>query len=157
MDEKRILELNPELKKRISSVPGGETLLRCFQCGTCTASCPISEIEAEYNPRRFIRKAVLGLDDVLENDFIWLCATCNNCIERCPQGVEVNKVVNAIKNLAIKEGRVLEYIKAVDGLLREHGRLYAVGELEKKKRVRESLPDIIENPGDVKKIMEARE
>lgn len=80
-------ELDFKFGEEIASQPGGENIKRCFACGTCSASCPITEIDERYNPRKIIRMALLGMKrEVLSSDFIWICSNCYLCYERCPQG-----------------------------------------------------------------------
>jgi len=72
--------------RRLAAEMGASDLSKCFQCGVCVASCPVREIEAEFNPRRIMKLAKLGLKDiVLGSDFIWLCSMCFMCHERCPR------------------------------------------------------------------------
>jgi len=53
-------ELDKDFKYEVASRPGASFFKRCFSCGTCTASCPVSEIDERFNPRLFIRQALLG-------------------------------------------------------------------------------------------------
>jgi heterodisulfide reductase subunit C len=82
---------------------GGEKARACFQCGTCSASCPTS-YSADYTPRQIMRMVNLGMrEDVLNSAMIWVCASCNTCVSRCPRGVEINEVMAAIKSIAMRE------------------------------------------------------
>ena len=58
-------EMDPKFKYEISKLPGAEKLMLCFQCGTCTADCPISRFSDFYRPRRIARMVHLGLKDRL--------------------------------------------------------------------------------------------
>jgi len=83
--EKRMVlkmsDIDPKFKYEISKLPGAETILLCFQCGTCTADCPIARFSDFYRPRKLIRMIQLGLKDtLLSNDVIWLCSTCFTCV-----------------------------------------------------------------------------
>ncbi|MEM2673750.1 MAG: 4Fe-4S dicluster domain-containing protein, partial [Candidatus Bathyarchaeia archaeon] len=86
-------KIDPKFRHHVIKMPGGENLLQCFQCGTCTSDCPVARFNDKYRPRDIIRMAQLGLKDkVLNSDFLWLCASCFTCTDRCPQGVEVASV-----------------------------------------------------------------
>jgi len=99
-------ELDPEFKYEVASTPGGENIMRCFQCSTCTASCPIADIDSNYNPRKTIRMTLLGMKNkVLSSDEIWMCAICQMCTERCPQDVRISDVMGAIRQVAEKEAK----------------------------------------------------
>ncbi|KQC04916.1 MAG: 4Fe-4S ferredoxin [Methanoculleus sp. SDB] len=74
----------------------------CFQCGTCTGSCP-SAPRSSYRIRLFVRRAVLGLEDeALTDPDLWLCTTCYSCTDRCPRDIAPTDVIMAMRNLAFK-------------------------------------------------------
>jgi heterodisulfide reductase subunit C len=144
-------ELDPNLKFEIARQPGGENIKSCFQCGTCSGTCPVRAINEKYNPRRIIRMALLGMrKEVLCSDFIWLCSTCYACHERCPQKVHIPDLISAIRNLAIKEGNVHPTFRAYVEVLDKHGRLLEIGEFENEKRAKLGLPPIKEDPQRVR-------
>ena len=148
-------ELDANFKYEIAAEPGGEHIRRCFSCGTCTASCPVRMVTDRYNPRKIIRMALLGLkDEVLASDFIWLCSSCYTCYERCPQDVRITELMNAIKNIAVREGHVPPAFRAQVDLVRDHGRLIEVGEFDNERRTELGLPAIQERPQDMAKILE---
>lgn len=75
----------------------------CFQCGTCTGSCP-SAPRSSYRIRVFMRRAVLGLEDeALTDPDLWLCTTCYSCSDRCPRGIAPTDVIMAMRNLAFRK------------------------------------------------------
>ncbi len=110
--------LDPEFKSLIAKEPGGENITKCFSCGTCTAGCPVREVTDRYNPRKIIRMALLGMKkEVLSSQFIWLCSSCYTCHERCPQNVKIPELMNAIKNIAVREGHLPSAMRAQMDLL----------------------------------------
>jgi heterodisulfide reductase subunit C len=153
-----VTELSPKFKYEVAQEPGGEGIKLCFACGICTASCPIREIDEGYNPRRIIRMVLLGMKKrVLSSGFIWLCSSCYACTERCPQGVKFTNVMNAIKNLAVKQGYVpTPFVQQLD-ILKRFGRLYEIDEFDNKKRAGFGLPKVEKARGFTKKIMEMTE
>lgn len=75
----------------------------CFQCGTCTGSCP-SAPRSSYRIRTFMRRAVLGLEnEALTDPDLWLCTTCYSCTDRCPRGIAPTDVIMAMRNLAFRQ------------------------------------------------------
>ncbi|MCL1808371.1 MAG: 4Fe-4S dicluster domain-containing protein [Clostridiales bacterium] len=101
----QIKNFEQSFKKEVASQPGGERVLNCFLCGTCTAGCPISEIEPGYNPRNIMRKILLGMrDELLNSSEIWKCYQCHTCVSHCPQDVRFADVVRALRLIAVKEG-----------------------------------------------------
>lgn len=137
------MNLVPKFKYDVAHEPGGENIKLCFACGICTASCPIREVDSRYNPRKIIRMVLLGMKDrLLRSDFIWLCSSCYACSERCPQGVRFTDVMNAIKNLAVKEGFIHPaFVLQVD-MIKKSGRLYEIDEFDNNKRIAAGLPAI---------------
>jgi len=99
--------------------------------------------------------ALLGLKrDVLDSEFIWLCASCYTCFERCPQNVRIPELMNAIRNIAVREGYLPSSIKMQLDLLSSFGRLLEVTDFENEKRRELDLPPIQEKTEDIKKIFE---
>lgn len=92
-------------KYEIASRPGAEFFKRCFSCGTCTASCPVSEIDENFNPRLIIRQCLLGMrEEVLTSKELWFCVQCYTCYARCPQDVRFTDVMAVIREMAVEQG-----------------------------------------------------
>jgi len=84
---------------------GAEGLTHCYSCGTCTASCPVSEIDPAYAPSKLIRMVLWGMkDEVLSSNLIWMCAMCYNCSFNCPQDVRFADAMRVIREVAVEEG-----------------------------------------------------
>jgi len=76
----------------------------CYQCGKCTAGCPIA-YAMDYPPHQIMRGVQLGMRDVvLTSRTIWLCAACETCSTRCPQEVDPAGVMDALRHIAYAEG-----------------------------------------------------
>jgi len=100
-------EQDTKFKYEVAEEPGGENITLCFACGLCTASCPVADIDPEYNPRRIIRMVLLGMrKEVLSSDFPWLCTQCYTCQAHCPQNVKLSDVMKALRGMAVREGYV---------------------------------------------------
>ena len=146
-------KLDPNFRHEVASEMGGANPSLCFACGTCTAGCPVREIEDKYNPRKIIRMVLLGMrEEVLKSEFIWLCSTCYTCYDRCPQGVHLTSIMNALKNIAAREGYVHPAFKAQAELVAANGRLYEVEDFDNKKREKMGLPPVKKEFEDVKKL-----
>jgi heterodisulfide reductase subunit C len=146
--------LDPDFKRLIASEPGGEKIQRCFSCGTCTAGCPVRAVTDRYNPRRIIRMALLGMKkEVLSSPFIWLCSSCYTCAERCPQDVNIPELMNAIRNIAVREGYLPAALEVQLDLLSAFGRLLEVTDFEIEKRQDLKLPLFQGKTDAVKRIL----
>lgn len=100
-------ELDSDLKYRIARHEGGEGILKCYACGTCTARCPEFDVHDEWNPRVVIRKALLGLkDEVFSSSFVRVCSSHYRCLEKCPQKVNVKGLMDSVRNERLREERV---------------------------------------------------
>jgi len=145
---------DPTFKDLILKIPGGEFLLKCFACGTCSAGCPVREIDDNYNPRKIIRMILLGMKkEVLSSDFVWLCSTCYNCSERCPQGVHLTTIMRALKNLAVREGLIPPAFQMQMDALRKFGKIYEIEDFDNKKRERLGLSPLEKKNSDVEKLI----
>lgn len=83
----------------------GQNLLRCYQCGNCTAGCPMS-FEYDYSVSRVMRLIQAGQKDiVLSSRAIWMCTTCETCTQRCPNNIDVAKVMDTCRQMARQAGK----------------------------------------------------
>jgi heterodisulfide reductase subunit C len=88
--------------KKIAEI-SGQNLLACYQCGKCSAGCP-SVIEMDILPSQIIRLVQLGLEEQIKNyKTMWLCAACNTCAVRCPRGVDLAKIMEAVRQVVLRQ------------------------------------------------------
>ena len=148
-------DFDPTFKSEVMAHPDMQGLNACFSCGTCTAGCPIHEVFPEYDPRKLAKMIKLGMrKQVLSSPYIWYCATCHNCEQRCPQNVKFFNVLNVLKNMAANEGYAppawVEQTKQVV----KTGIVFAAEEDWIKERERLSLPSLNLDGEKAKKIIE---
>jgi len=95
--------LDPAFTESILSTPVGENLSKCIQCGTCSATCPLSNY-MDYTPRRVMAMTRAGFkEEVLNSVTIWLCASCYSCTVECPKQIKITDIMYALKRKAIEE------------------------------------------------------
>ena len=89
-----------EFQRQIELI-SAETLLGCNQCGKCSAGCPLA-FGMDLLPSQVIRLAQLGIEDVLDSQTIWTCAACMTCIARCPKGIDLPRIMEALRVIAMQ-------------------------------------------------------
>jgi heterodisulfide reductase subunit C len=136
------LRVDPTFKHKLSQIPGGETFKYCYQCGTCTATCPISRYTDVFRPNKIIHLAKLGIRDVVQSDAVWLCVNCYSCTERCPQGVRVADVMRALKNVAVSEGCIPEHSRIFLTNIMASGSIYKLPLSRIRRRETAGLPPL---------------
>ncbi len=148
--------LDPSFKHEVMRDHDGETLKTCFQCGTCTSSCPTARFSSTYRPRTLLRMAQLGMrKKVLSSETLWLCTACFTCTDRCPQNVEVASVLRVLRNLAVKNDIIPTVFKELASSINQTGCAYLITELRRKKREESGLPPLPKtNVKDVSKLIE---
>ena len=91
------------IARRVEEMTGVE-LGACFQCRKCTCGCPVSAM-TDIGPSEIMRRLHLGAgEELLAGDLVWMCASCETCSARCPTGVGVAKVIDALRALALERG-----------------------------------------------------
>lgn len=81
----------------------GQNLLTCYQCGKCSAGCPAVS-EMDILPNQIIRFAQLGMkEELMDAKSIWVCASCMTCNVRCPKGINIAEVIEAIRQILLRK------------------------------------------------------
>ncbi len=80
-------------EKAIELLPEGASFEACLTCGLCSSGCPASGIE-NMDPRKFIRMAMLGMDEELSTSpWVWCCTQCKRCQHVCPMNIDISQLV----------------------------------------------------------------
>jgi heterodisulfide reductase subunit C len=91
-----------DLVRKIEEI-SGQYLLACYQCGKCSAGCPAA-FAMDMLPSQVIRYAQLGLvERVLASDTPWFCAACQTWYARCPKGVDLARIMEAMREIILQE------------------------------------------------------
>jgi len=124
-------EENKQLLRYIEAEAGTSVNL-CYQCGKCSAGCPAA-FAMDYPPRQVIRLLQLDMmDQALKAGSIWICATCETCTARCPRGVDIASLMDALRRQALKQGiitdkKVAAFNKGFLNGVKHFGRAYEAG------------------------------
>ena len=95
-------QLHNDFVKKVEEI-SSQNLISCYQCGKCSAGCPMS-FAMDLLPNQVIRLMQLGLkEDIANSKTIWLCASCITCSVRCPRGVDLARVMEALRVLALRD------------------------------------------------------
>ena len=109
----------------------GQSLLACNQCGKCSAGCPVA-FGMDILPNQVIRLAQLGIEDVLASGTIWTCAACLTCVSRCPKGIDLPRVMEAMRIISIqRNGSQMESNSLLLELVAELPQLALIGGFRK--------------------------
>jgi len=93
----------------------GESVFACYQCGMCSAGCPLTE-EMDRLPSQVIRDLQLDDPTLLESNAMWVCASCLACEVRCPKGVDLAKLMEALRQIVLRKS--IDNV-SLDGMGRE--------------------------------------
>ena len=103
--------LKNEFVKKIEEI-SKQSLLSCNQCGKCSAGCPMSSA-MDLLPNQVIRLLQLGIEEDLNNaKTVWTCASCFTCTVRCPQGLDLAKLMEAVRLITLRKN--VDYVRATD-------------------------------------------
>jgi len=121
---------------------GIETVKHCFQCGTCSGSCP-SGRRTPYKVRQIVRKCLLGLkEEVISDDALWMCTTCYTCQERCLRSVKIVEIIKKARNIAAHAGYMAKAHKMTGVYVMNTGHAVPINDAAKALRVKIGLPEV---------------
>jgi heterodisulfide reductase subunit C2 len=143
----------PPLRDQVLGQTGIDTA-RCYQCGKCSAGCPMNS-ETRIRPHDVMRRVSFDRRDVLaSDDSIWQCLACETCSARCPNACEPARVLEAVREILARESprsvppRVAAFHRAFLGQVRQNGRMFELGMvLDYKLRSGALLQDAASTPG----------
>ncbi len=95
---------SPTLGAQVAAATG-QNPFRCYQCGNCSAGCPMAG-QGDLLPHQVFRHLQLGDDEPLRAVQPWLCVGCQTCTVRCPQELDLSVVMDFLRSEAIRRGTV---------------------------------------------------
>lgn len=119
-------------REQVWSIPGGEAIKLCIQCGTCAGSC-LNANQMDYSPRKVIAMVRANMKtEVLKSNSMWYCVSCYMCSVRCPRDIHITDMMYVLKQLAIEEGyvwkrgRTSNLAKGIVESINQYGRVFEV-------------------------------
>jgi heterodisulfide reductase subunit C len=141
-------ELESAFAGRVTEQSGVD-INRCYQCLTCTLSCP-SVFAMDHYPHQLVRLVQLGAkEEVLQSATIWVCASCETCVTRCPNEIDIPRLMDTLRRMAMREGisgkekTAPVYHRVFLKSVRQRGKPYELGMLiELKLRTKDFFSDL---------------
>ena len=94
--------VNNEYIKKIEKL-SGQNVYQCYQCGKCSAACPMVE-DMDYLPNQIMKLLQMGDEDTLKSiNTPWICASCLSCSARCPKGVKIAEIMEAMRQIELRK------------------------------------------------------
>ncbi|TNE55304.1 MAG: (Fe-S)-binding protein [Bacteroidetes bacterium] len=128
-EQRVVFDYDTTALDKVTDLAGGESMGWCYQCGKCVPVCPVDNV-GEYGPRKIFRSLQLG-EDLFNSDELWKCTTCMNCLRVCPKEVDMIKIMPAVREEAVMEGKVPEELQEVFEKTFEYGN--PLGESQRKR------------------------
>ena len=121
-----------KLARNLQSITG-ENVMLCYQCKKCTLGCP-SAYTMRMKPHELMRAAQLSLtEEIYWSGTIWICLSCETCNTRCPQDINILRVIDGFREISGKfdyynpQPAVPAMHRIFMGLVERFGRVYELG------------------------------
>ena len=94
--------INDHWRHKVMEISGQNPYV-CMQCGTCSGSCPMNE-EVDASPRKIMALIQFGQAEALDMmNTPWVCASCHMCVVRCPRGIDLPKLMEALRQVKLRQ------------------------------------------------------
>ncbi len=158
MIENKALDIDKSFSEQVKGESGTE-IGRCYHCLTCSLGCP-SAFAMDYLPHQIVRMVQMGLrQQVLTSATIWVCADCQTCATRCPNEVNLVKMMDVLREISLREGlakehRVADFHRIFLGNIRQWGRQHELSLIIKLKlKTRDLFSDL---PAGMRMILKGK-
>lgn len=122
------VSVDVEFRRKVMDKHMSARLMYCYQCNHCAYECPISDVVGEdvYNPRKLILHSFLGMKNNIigkkENPALWACQVCDNCVEVCPNDIELVDIFYLLRNMSVRAGEAPEAFLMQAKTIMENGK-----------------------------------
>ncbi len=124
-----VVRVDPSFLQEVNQ-RSGQLIQLCYHCHKCTAGCPVA-FAMDYGPDRVLRMIQFGLkEQVLGSSAIWICASCETCGTRCPNEIDIARIMDALRQITVEEGlptkerNVLLFHKLFLSIVKRLGRMH---------------------------------
>ncbi len=104
-------EKNIRFRKKVMEL-AGENIQICYQCGECSGGCPEASV-MDLLPNQVVHKIQLGDESVLDANTFWICSSCLICSARCPKGIDIAKVMEALREISLRSKKTYVELEAL--------------------------------------------
>jgi heterodisulfide reductase subunit C2 len=125
--------VKPDLADDLVTDLAAVNVLACLQCRKCSSGCPVAA-RVDIKPHELVRLVQLGQrSEVLSSRMVWECTSCQTCITRCPQKVDIAAMNDELRRISLAEGKVpaSATVKVFNDVflaaVRSRGRIYEIG------------------------------
>lgn len=102
-------------------LPQGANYDACLACGLCASGCPASGFDG-MDPRRFIRMAMLGMNEELSTTpWVWTCTQCQRCAHVCPMNIDVSVLVGIARGAWPEDKKPRGIVRSCEAQMRFEG------------------------------------
>lgn len=136
--EPEAIKPDPSFWRRIEERTG-QKISACFLCRKCSSGCPLGPA-MDLLPHQVVRMVQLGLkEEVLASPTLWLCASCQTCSTRCPNEIDIARLMDGLRELSLQEEsppgepKVRNFYLAFLDAVRTHGRIHEIGLIARQK------------------------
>jgi heterodisulfide reductase subunit C len=96
--------IHPDARREVARIAeiSGENIYECMQCGTCSAVCPMVDSMGITTRQGILYLQFGRTGEVMHARIGEFCASCHTCVVRCPRGIDVPKVYEAVRQLTLR-------------------------------------------------------
>ena len=104
-------EKNIRFREKVMELAGDDIQI-CYQCGECSGGCPEASV-MDLLPNQVVHKIQLGDENVLDANTFWICSSCLVCSARCPKGIDIAKVMEALREISLRSKKSYVELEAL--------------------------------------------
>ncbi len=99
----RLDEIDNALQRELKDNLGVDIEM-CLECGKCSGGCSNGHV-FDYTPRKIVQLVKMGDEETLTGmDALWICLSCQLCLDRCPSGIDIPRILDYLREKALKRG-----------------------------------------------------